>query len=392
MPSATSRAPGSIPAIFGRPWKTSSRPPVPSLSTHSRFEVPARGWTRTDLTRPATRTRWRHSTEAMGVVAPARWAERLVGGQHRSRPPRPLAPAHAVDPARPSVPTVPSRRRPDRRAAPAAPSGRRSARARRIGRRRLKGTMVALTWGTWRQHGGDLVGRAVVQEALPDPWRSRAGAAARCTRCRRRAIASATSSMAGPAQPPVRALDDVEGQAGQPEPAPVRLELAGASVSMSKCTARRSSGCECAGVLDGPGGRQVEAVDQHDHHVAAQHRGLPPPPPRPSSSMLAPPPRTGGAGGSGRSTPSGRTTTMTQAPSVNLATAKMSTTTNERKHRGEAVDGQDAAPPVALPVGQVVLDHARPGHGEAGEHADGVEGDQAVDLGLVTRSRTMRRR
>ncbi len=57
MPSATRRAPGSIPAILGRPWNTSSSPPVPSLSTHSRFEVPARGWTRTDLTRPATRVR-----------------------------------------------------------------------------------------------------------------------------------------------------------------------------------------------------------------------------------------------------------------------------------------------------------------------------------------------
>ena len=74
IPSATRRAPGSIPAIFGLPWKTRSRPPVPSLSTHSRFEVPARGWTRTDFTRPATRMRWRGTTEAMGVVAPARSA------------------------------------------------------------------------------------------------------------------------------------------------------------------------------------------------------------------------------------------------------------------------------------------------------------------------------
>ena len=35
---------------------------------------PARGCTRTDFTRPATLTRWRGVTAAIGVVAPARWA------------------------------------------------------------------------------------------------------------------------------------------------------------------------------------------------------------------------------------------------------------------------------------------------------------------------------
>ena len=36
--------------------------------------MPARGCTRTDLTRPATRTRRRGVQAAIGVVAPARWA------------------------------------------------------------------------------------------------------------------------------------------------------------------------------------------------------------------------------------------------------------------------------------------------------------------------------
>ena len=43
-----------------------------STSTHSRLEVPARGWTRTDRTRPATRTRLRHCTSPMGMVPRAR--------------------------------------------------------------------------------------------------------------------------------------------------------------------------------------------------------------------------------------------------------------------------------------------------------------------------------
>ena len=47
---------------------------------------------------------------------------------------------------------------------------------------------------------------------------------------------------------------------------------------------------------------------------------------------------------------------------------------------GRAVDG-DPPPPMGLAVGEVVLHHARPGHGEPGEHADGVERDEAVDLG-----------
>ena len=45
----------------------------------------------------------------------------------------------------------------------------------------------------------------------------------------------------------------------------------------------------------------------------------------------------------------------------------------------EAVDGHASAP-VLAPAVEVVLDHAGAGHGEAGEHPDGVEGDQAGHL------------
>src|ERR1017187_6763307 len=58
---------------------------------------------------------------------------------------------------------------------------------------------------------------------------------------------------------------------------------------------------------------------------------------------------------------SGPTTTMIHAPSLNLAMAKISTT-------------KEAT------TAEVALHHARAGHGEAGEHADGVQGHQRVDL------------
>ena len=54
----------------------------------------------------------------------------------------------------------------------------------------------------------------------------------------------------------------------------------------------------------------------------------------------------------------------------------------EGQEGGEAVH-DDAALPVPDPRRQVVLHHAGPGHEEAREHADGVEGDQIVDLRLV---------
>ena len=66
---------------------------------------------------------------------------------------------------------------------------------------------------------------------------------------------------------------------------------------------------------------------------------------------------------------------------MNFATAKMSTTVKDRKAENPFTTTLRRQWPCARR--QVVLHHARAGHGEAGEHADGVERDQAVDLCLV---------
>src|SRR3984957_2442055 len=68
IPSTTTRAPGWMPGMRRRPWNTRSNLPESSARMHSRLEVPALGWTRTDLIRPATRTRVRHLASPIGVV------------------------------------------------------------------------------------------------------------------------------------------------------------------------------------------------------------------------------------------------------------------------------------------------------------------------------------
>ena len=74
----------------------------------------------------------------------------------------------------------------------------------------------------------------------------------------------------------------------------------------------------------------------------------------------------------------GPTTTTSHAPSVNLVTAKISTT-NPVSHAGREVDHQPPAPAPLL-VRQVVLGHTEAGHREPGEHADRVERHQVVDV------------
>ena len=76
--------------------------PLSSASVHSRLAVPARGWTRTDLTRPATLTRRRHCTSPIGVdplarVERRRHRRRAHGrraGRRSSAHARPPAPQH----------------------------------------------------------------------------------------------------------------------------------------------------------------------------------------------------------------------------------------------------------------------------------------------------------
>ena len=69
---------------------------------------------------------------------------------------------------------------------------------------------------------------------------------------------------------PVLALDDVERQAGEAQAPPALGQSAGADRVEVEVHRPQLVGCEGAGVLDGAGRSHVEAVDQHDHDVAAK--------------------------------------------------------------------------------------------------------------------------
>ena len=261
---------------------------MPSTSTHSRLEVPARGWTRTDRTRPATRTRSRHCASPMGSVPADRRARARSAG--RGGAPRgPVPPGPAPGRAGPSVggrpwpspagvaatrvapscrPSSPARSTADT----APPSTAAAARAHRL--RTLKGTMVALTWGTW------LTTAAIWSAVRSCRKRCQADAEAAAGQ-EHGALGVPVGHRVGhqldgrPGQAPVGALDDVEraggrARAGSSPPASspghlgVDVEVDGPQVV----------GGQGPGVLDGPGRGQVEPVDQHDDDVAAQDRGL----------------------------------------------------------------------------------------------------------------------
>ncbi len=69
MPSATIWVPLRSPAMERRPRNTKvMASPLPSASTHSIVGTSDSGCTRIVLTRPATRARVRHSSEAIGFV------------------------------------------------------------------------------------------------------------------------------------------------------------------------------------------------------------------------------------------------------------------------------------------------------------------------------------
>ena len=87
-------------------------------------------------------------------------------------------------------------------------------------------------------------------------------------------VASATSSTA--ARPSRRSGHSMMSSGSRDKPSRPHSSSSSraALVSMSKCTARRSSGARVARVLQGPRGGGVEPVHQDHHHVAAQDRGL----------------------------------------------------------------------------------------------------------------------
>jgi hypothetical protein len=77
----------------------------------------------------------------------------------------------------------------------------------------------------------------------------------------------------GAGEAPVGAFDELERHPVQPEAPPVVRQLAGGLVVDDEVHGPQLVGGERAGVLDGPGRGQVEAVDEHQDHVAAQDRG-----------------------------------------------------------------------------------------------------------------------
>src|SRR5260370_25176473 len=72
-----------MPAIQRRPRKTTMRPPVWSITTHSTVGVPAHGCTRRERTRPFTRARSRQRTSAIGISGCAR-ALVVMGHSYRT--------------------------------------------------------------------------------------------------------------------------------------------------------------------------------------------------------------------------------------------------------------------------------------------------------------------
>ena len=76
-----------------------------------------------------------------------------------------------------------------------------------------------------------------------------------------------------PREAPVRALDEVEGKARQPELHPLALELGRVRAVEHEVHRPELVGVERPRVLERPGRGEVEPVDEHEHDVAAQDRG-----------------------------------------------------------------------------------------------------------------------
>ena len=182
----------------------------------------------------------------------------------------------------------------------------------------------------------------------------------------------------GAGQPSVLALHDVEGQPGQAQPAPLRLQLGRDPAVQGEVDGPQLVGMEGPGVLQGPGRGHVQPVDQHDDRVPVEHRrlgGLG----RPHLQLLLLVCVLPVEGQEGQDA-DGQDDQDDPGPLGELGYGD-DDQDDEGEHRGRAVDDQPTAPMV-LSVVQVVLGHAGPGHGEAGEHADGVQRDELVHLGV----------
>src|SRR5438874_7864652 len=174
MPSTVSTVPGWMPAIHRLPRKTTTRPPLSSRTTHSTVGVPAHGCTRRERTRPLTRARSRQRTSAIGISG---CAGALVVMAHSSR-----AISEVI---------------------------------------RDEGHVGV---GQPGYGAGDAVGRPVVEQAVP-------GAAVLATRDQHADFGLAVTERLGhdledgARDAPVGAVDQLEGEAREPEPAPLLCEL-----------------------------------------------------------------------------------------------------------------------------------------------------------------------
>ena len=121
--------------------------------------------------------------------------------------------------------------------------------------------------------GGDLVRRAIVQEQAPARDEAATGEQdGDLGLAVRHGVGDELDGR--PCGPAVRALDDVEGEAGERDAAPLLLQVSRRLAVQVEVDDPELVGQEGPGVLDGPRGRKVQRVDEDDHHVAPQERGL----------------------------------------------------------------------------------------------------------------------
>ena len=132
--------------------------------------------------------------------------------------------------------------------------------------------MVALTWRQLAHDVDDAIRRLVVEDPPPGPS---VGAPGQEDADLGLPVGQLGGQLErGPPQAAVGAVDDVERQAGEPHPLPPLDEDLGPLVVDVEVHGPEVVGHQGAGVLDGPGGGQVDAVDEDDHDVAAQDLGL----------------------------------------------------------------------------------------------------------------------
>ena len=177
----------------------------------------------------------------------------------------------------------------------------------------------------------------------------------------------------------VRAVDDVEGDAGEPEPPPLLAERRRPCPGRRRrASARSSSGSSVRAYWSA---RAVDWSSSSTSTSTEWRRRI-----GASSAALASWSSSAFSASYWRfsrtssATITGTSTMMNQAPPANLVTP-MTIVTTTGGERTATVDEQ-AEPPALLLDAEVALGHAGLRQRERGEHADGVERDEVGDVGL----------